>query len=243
MEVQVPEAVDVSDLVGTGLAQGEGLAVGMLAMAALAGPQEALLLHEPAHGRVPGDRREARVLARERDEVVVVKLEGPSRMVAVLLRDRFGHRGAERSGGYRRARGPCVRGRRVDWPAPRAMYHQRSMVLNEKRIVSPVVGCLHGRRGERLDVRFELAIVGRGGEQRARGFRKRRRAHRTRALGAWSSLAMGLRRAASRGAPQREGPYAGGENTGQRHLLRERRGPTRLHHGPHPSRPSGSWSW
>jgi hypothetical protein len=25
------------------------------------------------------------------------------------------------------------------------MYHQRSMVLKEKRMVSPVVGCRHGR--------------------------------------------------------------------------------------------------
>src|ERR1019366_1720864 len=42
---------------------------------------------------------------------------------------------------------------------------------------------------------------------------KRRRAHRTRALGAWSSLAMALRRRGE-GPQARPGSYAEGKNTG-----------------------------
>jgi hypothetical protein len=79
VKVQVPEAVHVHDLVETRLARREGLALGVLAMVTFADAQKPLLLHEPAHRRVAGHRPEARVLASERDEGVVVKLEGERR--------------------------------------------------------------------------------------------------------------------------------------------------------------------
>ena len=92
VEVEVPEAVDVGDLVGAPLARREHIVVGRLAMATLAGAQEAEALHEAAEGRVAGNRSKPRVFAREREQVVVVELEAPSRVVAVLERDGLGQR-------------------------------------------------------------------------------------------------------------------------------------------------------
>ncbi len=54
VKVQVPEAVDVRDLVRACLSRREGLAIRRLAMASLAGTRQALRLHESAHRRVPG---------------------------------------------------------------------------------------------------------------------------------------------------------------------------------------------
>jgi hypothetical protein len=95
MKVQVPEAVHVRDFVRAPLARHERLAVRGLAMAMFSGAHEALALHEAAHGRVARHRPEAWLLAGERDEVVVVQLEAPARVVAMLLGDGFGERGAE----------------------------------------------------------------------------------------------------------------------------------------------------
>ena len=232
MEVEVPESVDVGDLVGAGLAQGEGLAVGMLAMAALARTEQALLLHEPAHGRVAGDRPEARVLARERDEVVVVKLEGPSRMVTVLLRDGLGERSAQAwmapgvRGDFAREGGQRIASAARDVP-PALDGLEREADGLAGGGVSPRT-C-----GERLDVRLELAVVGGGGHQRpedlkaqtcpshARVWRVVVVGHGAPALQPWT--------AAARRTLRRRGKH------GQRHLLREHRERARLHRGPQPA--------
>ena len=75
----MPEAVHVADLEGACLALGEVDVLGVVAL--LAGAEQRARLHEPAHGGVAGHRSEPRILARERDEVVVVELVGPPRMV------------------------------------------------------------------------------------------------------------------------------------------------------------------
>ena len=149
VEVEVPEAMDVGDLVGAGLASRERLVALALGVAPIAGPDEALPAHEAAHGGVAGYQAEGGVLAREGDEVVVVQLPGPSRMIAVLAGDGLGERGTD----ARMGAGVCVHLAREGGEgscAPRAMYHQRSIVLNEKRMDSPVVGCRQaGRRAPR----------------------------------------------------------------------------------------------
>ena len=95
VEVEVPEAMDVGDLVGAGLASRERLVALALGVAPIAGPDEALPAHEAAHGGVAGYQAEGGVLAREGDEVVVVQLPGPSRMIAVLAGDGLGERGTD----------------------------------------------------------------------------------------------------------------------------------------------------
>lgn len=87
MEVEVPKAVHVADLERPRLALGEVDAVGMVTF--LPRPEEGAALHEATDGGVAGDDAEARVLAREGDEVVVMELERPPRVLAVLARDRL----------------------------------------------------------------------------------------------------------------------------------------------------------
>ena len=111
VKVQVPEAVHVGDLVRALLTRLERLAVRGLAMAMFAGAQEALPLHEAAHGGVARHRTQARVLAGERDEVVVVQLEAPARMVAMLLGDGLGQGGAETRVGPGMRGESCARAR------------------------------------------------------------------------------------------------------------------------------------
>jgi hypothetical protein len=159
VEVQVPEAVHVRDLVGTRLARHEWLALGVLAMATFAGAQKPLPLHEPAHRRVAGHRPERWVLAGERDEVVVVKLEGPPRMVAVLARDRFAERGAQarmRPG----VRGDLAResGEGVLRPAGDVPPSLEGLEGEADRLAGGRVA--PGARRERLDAGLELAVVG-----------------------------------------------------------------------------------
>ncbi len=75
VKVQVPKAVHVSNLVRTGLARSERLAVALLAVAAFARAQQALLFHEAGDCRIAGDGPEAGVLARECEEIIVMGVE------------------------------------------------------------------------------------------------------------------------------------------------------------------------
>src|SRR6185437_3728018 len=166
MEVQVPEAVDVGDLVRASLARRERLRVLRLAMASLACAQEPQALHEAAERRVTGDGGEARVFAREGEQIVVVELEAPSWMVAMLAGDGL----RERRGHARVGAGVCVDLAR----------ERRERIFGGAGDVEPALDRLEGeadglpRRGvfpaaagELLDAAFELAGVGGCREQRA----------------------------------------------------------------------------
>ncbi len=112
MKVQVPKAVHVSNLVRTGLARSERLAVALLAVAAFARAQQALLFHEAGDCRIAGDGPEAGVLARECEEIVVMELKAPSWMVSVLAGDGVGEGFADAGVSARVSVDPCARARR-----------------------------------------------------------------------------------------------------------------------------------
>ncbi len=160
VKVQMSEAVHVRDLVRARLARPERLALGVFPIAPFAGAQETLLLHEAAHRRVAGHGPEARVFARERDEVVVMKLEGPARMIAVLARDRLGERGAQARMGARmrgdptREGGERIVGAAGDVATSARVSPRRSR--STRRWSGDARAC-----GERLDARLELAVVDR----------------------------------------------------------------------------------
>jgi hypothetical protein len=164
VKVQVPEAVYVRDFVRAPLACHERLAVRGLAMAMFSAAQEASALHETAYGRIARYRAEA-LLAGQRDEVVVVQLEGPARMVAMLLDDGLLERRAETrmgpgvGGDLARERGERIVGAAGDVP-PALDALEREVDGLAGRGVSPRA------RGERLDARLELAVVGGGGQER-----------------------------------------------------------------------------
>ncbi len=139
VEVQVPEAVDVGHFVRARLARHERLAVGLLSMTTFARAQQALAFHEAAERRVAGDDSQTRILAGEREQVVVMKLElhrGWSRCWrAIASASAWPRLGCVPACPWT-LRASTANGSE----AARAMYHQRSIVLNEKRIDSPVVG-------------------------------------------------------------------------------------------------------
>src|SRR5579863_2686119 len=74
----------VSDLVRTRLARSEPLAAGRLAMAPFTCAKQPLLFHVAGERRIARDGADVGVLACERDEVVVMELKAPARMVSVL---------------------------------------------------------------------------------------------------------------------------------------------------------------
>ncbi len=163
VEVQVPEAVHVRDLVRACLARLERLAIRALAVTTLAGAQKALALHESAHRRVAGHRPEARVFAGERDEVVVMQLEAPARVVAVLARDRLDERGAQAwvragvRGHLAREHSQGIVGGASDVPPALEGLEREADRLARGGVPPRALG-------ELRDARFELAVVG-GGRQ------------------------------------------------------------------------------
>ncbi len=165
MKVQVPKAVDVSDLVRTRLARSERLAVVLLAVAAFARAQQPLLFHEAGDCRIAGDGPEAGILARESEEIVVMELEAPSRMVSMLAGDGVGEGFADAGVRARvsvdpaRERGEGVLGGAGDVP-PSLDRLEREVGRAARRRMAPC------SRGELLDAAFELPGVGGGGEQR-----------------------------------------------------------------------------
>lgn len=88
----MPEAVDVFDLERARLAQDEVAAVAARDPAFLPRAEQAVLLHVPTDGCVAGHDAEARVLARQGHEVVVVQLERPAWVIAVLPSDGLAER-------------------------------------------------------------------------------------------------------------------------------------------------------
>ena len=233
MEVQVPEAVHVGDSVRAPLACFERrLAVGVFPVAAFAGTKQPLPLHEPAHGGVAGHRAEAGVFAGERDEVVVVQLEAPARMVAVLLRERLGDGGAQarmRSsvrGHLARQHRERIVGAAGDVPPSLEGLEREADGLARGRVPP-------GARGKRLDACLELAVVGGGRQEGAEDLKAQTRP---------SHAHAGHAVIVGHGSPARQRCNAAARRTlcrwgkhGQRHLLRELRGGRGLHHGPHPT--------
>src|ERR1700742_648909 len=98
MEVEVPEAVDVLDFIGAGLARDEAVVV-TTALAPVA--QQPVVLHVAANRGIPRHRAEPRLLTRKGGEVVVVKLVAPAGVVLVLAVEGLGERGRD---GWVRAR-------------------------------------------------------------------------------------------------------------------------------------------
>src|SRR3981081_4503475 len=95
VKVQVPKAMDVGDFVRARLTHRERVAFGVLAIAAFAGSQQPVLLHEAADRHVARHRTKAWILACEREQVVVMELKAPAWVVAMLLGDRLGDRGTD----------------------------------------------------------------------------------------------------------------------------------------------------
>lgn len=163
VEVEMPEAVDVADLEGAGLAQREVDVV--CAPPLLARAEQRAPLHEPADAAIARDEAEPGVLTGKREEVVVVELVGPARVLLVLANDGFGERGADAG------LGAGVAG-------DLARQHDEGIACPARRIEPALDGLegeadglfggrvLPGTRRERLDARLELPIVGGGGEQR-----------------------------------------------------------------------------
>src|SRR5208282_2843238 len=161
MEVQVPEAVHVGHLVRTGLARSERLAAGLLAMAALARPQQPLLFHVSGERRIARDRPEAGVLSREREQVVVMELKAPARMVPVLAGERDADARVRAGMPVDPARegSEWVFGVAGDIPPP--------LDGLEREVGRAPGGRVPPRsRGELLDAAFELTRVGGSREQR-----------------------------------------------------------------------------
>ena len=144
VKVQVPKTVDVGDFVRARLARRERLAIGLLAMSSFAGSQKPLLFHKAADGHVTGQWAQARVLAGQGEHVVVVKWKvhrGWSRCCLAIASASAGP-----TLGCVPACDGTLRARAlIGSSTPRAVYHHRSMVLNENRTDSPVVGFRHGR--------------------------------------------------------------------------------------------------
>ena len=166
VEVQVPETVHVRHLVRTRLTRDEGLAARWLAMATFARAQEALAFHEAAQRRVAGNGSKTRILASEREQVVVMELEAPSGVIAMLAGDRFGERVAEAGVGagvsvdLARKRSERICGRASDVPPSLDGLEREADGLAVGRVAP-------GARGELLDAAFELARVSGRSEQRA----------------------------------------------------------------------------
>ncbi len=225
------------DLVRAGLARDEWLSVGRLAMASLTSAQQALRLHEAAHRRVARHGRQACVFAREGDEVVVVELVAPTRVVAMLLSDRRGKRRADArmSAGVRRdlARegGERIGGGARDVPPSLEGLEGEAKGLTGRRVPP-------GAGRELVEARLELAVVSGCGHQGAEDLKAQTcpshaRARRGVVVGHGSPAPRGKAAASTRD------PTPAGK-TGVTPSSARARSCARLHSCPQPSRSVGA---
>jgi hypothetical protein len=110
--------VNVSDFVRAGFAHHEGLSVGAIATTALSGAKQTLLFHKTAECRVARHHPQTGVFTREREEIVVMQLKAPSRMVAMLFGYRLNERGRDFGMGARVRRHLAREGGQRVWSVP-----------------------------------------------------------------------------------------------------------------------------
>ena len=164
VKIEVPESVHVLDLVGPRLARRVRI-VSVAVSPLLFRAQKSMVLHVAAHRCVARHRREGRILARGGDEIVVVELEAPSHVRAVLAHDRIGERGGDARMRACVARDLAGEGRegigvgagRVEPPLD---------CLKRKADALAGGGMSPRRGGEHFDAGLELTVVGRSCEER-----------------------------------------------------------------------------